>query len=130
MSEHAISPGPRDAAQEVAHRISEFTYQWLSERELQDAMWGVLSGGFSARREVVLSVRDRADFVVKHGFSVAIEVKVAGSRNPILRQLGRYAEHDSVDALVLASARRTLLHAMPAAIHGKPLAVALVAGSL
>lgn len=116
----------------VVQQLASHAYAWSTEAELQDGIRETLLSRFDhVQSEVVLSRRDRPDFVVDvAGAVIAIEVKVAGARNEILRQLGRYAEHDTVDGLVLASARRTLLWALPESIHGKPLAGALVAGPL
>lgn len=121
-----------EAAQLVSTYLSSFTYDWTTERELQDAIWPVLCARFDhAQREAILSARDRPDFIVDpDDAAVAIEVKVKGSRNAILRQLGRYAEHDDIAAIVLASGRRTLLAGIPLEIHGKPVAVALVTAPL
>ncbi|WP_081288731.1 hypothetical protein [Mycolicibacterium conceptionense] len=111
-----------DAANVVADHLLGFAYQWTTERELQDAMWSVLAAQFpGAQREAVLSPKDRPDFLVLlDGTAVAIEVKVAGARSAVLRQLGRYAAHDTVDAIVLASGRRVLAAGIPEVIHGKP----------
>lgn len=113
---------PADAALVVANDLSGFTYRWTTEAELQAAMHTVLVERFHTDREKALSRRDRPDFLVNVGmFTVAIEVKVQASRSSVIRQLGRYAEHSSVDALLFASGRRTLVPAMPQEIHGKPL---------
>ncbi|OBC11404.1 hypothetical protein A5784_34975 [Mycobacterium sp. 852013-50091_SCH5140682] len=120
-----------EAAEAVAEYLSGFTYQWTSEVELQQAIWDVLPVRFLAERERALSSRDRPDFMVNvHGLSVAIEVKVAGARNAVLRQLGRYAEHDTVDAIVLASGRRVLAAAIPEIIHTKPVLAIHLGGCL
>jgi len=110
------------AAQRVAEHLTGFTYRWATEADLQDAMAGLLADSlFEVEREKRLDRRDRPDFLVTaDGRTVAVEVKVKGSRTAVLRQLGRYAEHDSVDAIVFASGLRTLAAAMPAAIHSKP----------
>ena len=122
----------RSAADDVASVLSSFTYDWLDEAALQRHLLSALSrAGFQARREVRLSPRDRPDFVVDHmGYAVAVEVKVKGGRPVIWRQLGRYAQHECVDAVVLAAGKRTLLAACPTDLCGKPVAVALLAGAL
>ena len=123
--------GPAVAAQQVVDCLGAQLYAWSDERELQDLVAHRLASAFPIRREKPLSRRDRPEFLVTAGdFTVAIEVKVAGARNMVLRQLGRYAAHDTVTAVVLASGRRTLLAGVPAVIHGKPIAAALLAGGL
>ena len=114
-------------AERLATYLSGFDYRWSTELELQDAMWEVLKRRFPdefpvVQREGQLSPQDRPDFIVDVGDTcVAVEVKVKGSRNSVLRQLARYAAHDEVDAVVLASGKRTLAAAMPLMIHDKPL---------
>ncbi|WP_099024351.1 hypothetical protein [Mycolicibacterium palauense] len=112
---------PADAALAVANALTGFTYCWTAEADLQAAMHDVLAPRFHTDREKALSRRDRPDFLVNVGvLTVAVEVKVKGARNAVVRQLGRYAEHDDVDALLFASGRRVLVPAMPGEIHGKP----------
>lgn len=122
---------PRAVAHRVAETITAAGYVWGSEADLQATVQTILSRQYEVRREKSLSPRDRPDFLVDvDGLTIAVEIKVSGSRNPILRQIGRYAAYDEVDAVVLASARRTLLAGLPPAIHGTPVAVALLAGAL
>lgn len=114
-------------AERLAVYLAGFDYRWTSELELQDAIWQLLLPRFPdefplLQREAILSPQDRPDFMVTVGdTAVAVEVKVKGSRNAVLRQLGRYAAHAEVDAVLLASGRRVLAAAMPTSIHGKPL---------
>jgi hypothetical protein len=123
--------GPAVAAQQVVDCLDAQLYAWSDERELQDLVAQRLASAFLVRREKPLSQRDRPDFLVTAGdFIVAVEIKVAGARNTVLRQLGRYAARGAVSAVVLASGRRTLLAGVPTEIHGKPIAVALLAGAL
>lgn len=112
---------PADAALKVANDLAGFTYRWTSEADLQAAMHEVLVARYHTHREKALSRRDRPDFLVNVGmFTIGIEVKVKASRTEVIRQLGRYAEHQSVDAIVFASGRRVLVPAIPSEIHGKP----------
>jgi hypothetical protein len=123
-------------AERLATYLAAFDYRWTSELELQDAIWDLLLPRFPAefpllQREAILSPQDRPDFMVTvGGTTVAVEVKVKGSRNAVLRQLGRYAAHDEVDAVLLASGRRVLAATMPPSIHGKPLLAVFVGASL
>lgn len=68
-------------------------------------------------REVQLSPSDRVDFMVD---GVAIELKVKCSTNEILRQLARYAQHDSVREILLLSVTRAPLLKLPPTLNGKP----------
>lgn len=114
-------------AERLVSYLAGFDYRWSTELQLQDAMWSVLQPRCPEEfpvlhREYRLSPEDRPDFMVTVGnTTVAVEVKVQGSRHAVLRQLGRYATHDEVDAVVLASGRRVLAAAMPVSLHGKPL---------
>ena len=110
------------AARRVADHLGRHTYRWTTERDLQQGIGAVLAKEFEhCRAEAAISAKDRPDFLVyADGCTVALEVKVRGSFALILRQLGRYAQHDRVDALVLAAGRRTLLPGMPATLLGKP----------
>lgn len=120
-----VPSGPRAAALQVAQHLEAHVFQWTNERELQHGIGDALAPRFDVQAEVVLSRHDRPDFVVTvPPYRVAIEVKVAGARTAILRQLSRYAAHASVDALVLAAGLRALLPGIPTEIHGKPVLVA------
>jgi hypothetical protein len=126
-----VHGGPDVAARQIVECLGAQLYAWCDERELQDLVAQQLASSFQVCREKALSQRDRPDFLVTAGgFTVAVEIKVAGAANAVLRQLGRYAAHDAVSAVVLGSGRRTLLAGVPAVIHGKPIAVALLAGGL
>ena len=131
MSVAACGASAVHAARAVADHLLGFTYQWTTEAELQQAIWDVLPARFPADRERSLSRRDRPDFIVDvDGMSVAIEVKVAGARSMVLRQIGRYAEHDQVDAIILASGRRVLAARIPDVIHTKPVLAIHLGGLL
>lgn len=74
-----------------------------SEREMQMAIAKLLvENGIQFRPEARLSSRDRIDFLVGR---VGIEVKHAGSYQQVASQLLRYAESDSVDAVLLVTDR-------------------------
>lgn len=123
--------GGRAAAIEIAHHLERHTYRWTTERQLQDGIAGVLATRFEVYAEYALSQQDRPDFwVAVRGYHVAVEVKIRGARTPILQQLGRYAAHNSVDAVLLASGKRALLVGIPAEIHGTPIVVTHTKGPL
>jgi hypothetical protein len=65
-------------------------------------------------REVRLSATDRVDFMVD---GVAIEVKVrASAARGLVSQIERYARHERVTSIVVATAKATSL---PACVGGK-----------
>jgi hypothetical protein len=66
------------------------------------------------KREVVLSDRDRIDFMVNN---IGIEIKINGSSSKIFRQCRRYCKHNEVDELILASNKAM---GLPKNIEGKP----------
>ena len=111
--------------EDIAAAIGSVTYSVNSETELQAAIFDVLTdAGLPAVREVRLDARDRPDLMVG---TVAVEVKTAGTWVAAVRQCQRYASHDAVDAVVLATTRTAHL-AAPASIGGKPLRVVHIHG--
>jgi hypothetical protein len=66
-------------------------------------------------RELRLSSRDRVDIWAN---GIVIEVKLGAARAmDIFRQMSRYAGHDAVEALILATNKAI---ALPPSINGKP----------
>jgi hypothetical protein len=121
------------AADALAVQLTSWTFgSWTSEKVLQEAMHPRLSAVWEVWREVRLSPQDRIDFIVTlpcsdgKQYRIGIEVKIQGAATGILRQLYRYARSDRVDALILASTRRTLLSGVPRSLYGKHIAVALL----
>ncbi len=109
--------------------LDDHRFSVTHEDELQAGIAEVLTGAeVPFAREVQLSRRDRIDFLT--GAGVGIEVKVDGTLPTLLRQLQRYAQHDRVRALLVAT-NRTRLLALPASLSGKPvLSARLLAGGL
>ena len=119
------------AALELTSVLCRYRFRWCDERDLQTAIGSVLAQRFDVQAETALSERDRPDFLVTVGGRlVAVEVKVQGAWTSIVRQLGRYATHPGVDAVVLADGRRALLPGLPDQIHGKPVDGVYVSGPL
>ena len=99
----------------MAARIN-LTSEATAHRDIERAL---SSAAIEFRSEVKLSAADRIDVLVG---GVGIEIKVGHSRREIWKQLKRYAAHDSIGALVLATGK-----AFPANIpdvDGTPLVVA------
>lgn len=85
---------------------------------MQDDVDQVLSAaGVTFTREARLDARDRPDFLTTSG--LAIELKVAGGRSAVVRQLLRYAEHEEVTGILLVTSRSRHL-GLPDLLGGKP----------
>jgi hypothetical protein len=90
-------------ATELSALLSGWTLRFATESLLQSDIGSVLSSeGVAFTREVQLSKKDIIDFVVGR---VGIECKIDGPRTAVLSQLSRYAQHDSVDELLLVTSR-------------------------
>ena len=86
-----------------------------TERQVQDGIDAELArAGIAFERECRLSAADVVDFLVE---GIALEVKISGGTLDIYRQLERYAAHDRVQSIILASNVATT---MPEEIKGKP----------
>lgn len=73
--------------------------------------------GIEFQREVVLSYRDRIDFMVGN---VGIEVKISGQAKAIYRQCVRYCAFNQVSTLLLVTNRAM---GLPGELEGKPVFV-------
>lgn len=108
-------------AQRIANAIATYRLPLTNEAALQDAVARVLDSlGVDFKREKRLSDKDRVDFFTYDG--LAIELKIDGGSNDVLRQLMRYADHGSVHALMLITTRSKHRN-LPDRILGKPLTV-------
>lgn len=88
------------------------------EKRLQTAIEEEFQrAGILYEREFRLSPKDVIDFIVGR---VGIEVKIKGGKLAIFRQVERYAQHDGIDALILAT---NVAMGMPEEINGKPVHV-------
>lgn len=99
-----------------------------NERQLQDAIEGVLraQSGLAFVREFQLDTRSRLDFVVGTLDSfVAIEVKILGALNSLVRQLHRYALDPRICGLLVVTTRIRLT-AVPQTLAGKPVVTCLL----
>ncbi|MEX5600717.1 hypothetical protein [Pseudophaeobacter sp. C1-32P7] len=112
----------RTQAERMVRVIESSRVNVTNEAAAQDAIHVALQRtGLDIAREVRLSARDRID-ILSGGVGIEVKVKSRQSRREIFKQLERYAEHDEVQALVLATAA-----AWPgniSEVKGKPLLVA------
>lgn len=117
-----------NSARRLRHWILSERMSWTTEDELQRIIGRRLDREVSLghpvthyEREVRVDERNRLDFAVQiDGDVVAVEVKIAGSRKDVLRQLTRYAHLDDVDELLLVTTKANH-HRMPTHINNKPL---------
>ncbi len=111
-------------ARQVVDLLGVYRFSYQHERDLQDGVEEVLAGaGLDFRREHRFTQQDVVDFLVG---DVALECKVAGGLNEVLRQLRRYAEQQDVAAVVLLTSRAH--HRPPATLAGKPVLVVHLGG--
>lgn len=119
------------AAVQVANVVSAHRFRYASEARLQEGLAVALTqAGYNVRREVRLDARSRVDLIVephRRLERVGVEVKVAGSRASVLRQVTRYLQSDEIDALVLVTSR--VRHTFAPIVAGKPLVVVQLAGA-
>ena len=107
-------------------RSSRFTF--VTELQLQDGIEQVLQiKQIPYDREFVASAKDRFDFLLPGG--AVIEVKTKWSWSDCLRQLGRYAEREDVEEIVIVGTPRWI-NRIPSAIHGKRIHRVHLIGSL
>lgn len=106
----------------IVSSLRRYAYRYTSEADLQAGVHaGVVAAGYHAVREHDLGPLGRLDLYVP-ALRVAIEVKVAGGANEVMRQIAGYATHPDVDGVVLVTTRPAR-HRMPATLGGKPVAV-------
>lgn len=98
----------------------------LEKRAQVDLETALKEAGFKFKREQVLSKRDIPDFVVTiDGHAIVLELKTRAQRKAIYRQLERYAEHESVDGLLLMTGTAM---GLPSHINNKPSRVVSMGG--
>lgn len=92
-------------------------FRFVNERELQDGIELVLRGaGLAITREASLGAAGTIDFLVD---DLGVEVKVAGSRADVVRQVHRYLQVDALSSILVVTTRAQLAR-LPASIAGKP----------
>lgn len=103
--------------QQITALLRSHRYPLGSEAALQQAIEDALTGAsVDFEREARLGPGERIDFLVTGG--VGIEAKTRCGKRIIYRQLERYARHEAVNALILATGTAI---GLPPALNGKPL---------
>jgi hypothetical protein len=108
----AADIGPQEIVRVLGALRVELSHEKSTQAQIAD---GLTQAGIAFEREHRLSDRDVVDFLIG---GTAVEVKLRRARPAeIFKQLRRYARHDRVSALVLATNRPM---GLPGAIEGKP----------
>ena len=90
-------------ARELKGLLAAYRIDCTDELTLQDGIARILTEhAVPFEREARLGARDRVDFLVG---DVAIECKIGGSVTELIRQLTRYAWHESVSELLVVTSR-------------------------
>lgn len=107
-------------AQEIAKLFYSTAFRFCDELTLQCGIERLLTlHQVGHTREVILSPKDRIDFMVDR---IGIEVKVDSPLTSVQRQLWRYAEHECIDSLILVTTRSAHKQ-LPNELLNKPLLV-------
>lgn len=110
-----------DEVESIVRALRNHRLGMSTELQFQQSVESVLQAlGVEHQREKVLDAANRPDFLTASG--IAIELKIDGSRNGVLRQLLRYSESANVSSVILVTTRSKHLK-MPQVIGGKPLYV-------
>jgi hypothetical protein len=118
VSMDAIAAATPPTLQRIMSVIKRHRFDLTTEKAAQAEIETVLQDAkVEFTREKRLSGRDIPDFFVP-ALGLAIEVKMKGAgKMKVYRQLERYAEHDTVQAILLVS---NLAMGLPPTINGKP----------
>ena len=102
---------------DLVRLIQRHRFDLSNEKSMQAQLAEVMTENkIEFEREKPLNQRDIPDFMVSGG--IAIECKMRGARKmDVFNQLRRYAGHDDVKVLILAT---NLSMGLPAEIGGKP----------
>ena len=104
----------------IADIIRSHKFRCGTEDELQRGIDAALSASsIEHEREYRLSEKDRIDFLCG---DVGIEVKTKGALAEVTRQVHRYVQNASVNALVLVTTKQAH-RSIPSKINGKSIRV-------
>ena len=99
--------------------LSRFRFRFANETELQEGIEKILlDSEFIFAREVPIGL-GRLDFMVDA--DIAIETKIGGSANELMRQVSRYAQSDRIQGILVVTSRAT--HTLPESFNSKPVMV-------
>jgi len=110
---------PSATAVDIVRLLQRCRLDLSTEKHLQGGVAQALTdAGIPFEREKRLSEHDIPDFVVEGGVAIECKMRHKARKLDVYKQLCRYAEHEEVTALVLAS---NISMGLPAEINGKPL---------
>lgn len=106
--------------QTIGNLLAQHAFDYSSEKQLQDGIEQVLAQhNVTYQREARLSSKDIVDFVLDaEGGQIAMEIKIDGNRNALLRQIGRYLQHDTVACVFVVGTPHWILN-LPQTLSGK-----------
>jgi hypothetical protein len=108
----------------IGAAIAAHRFNFGNEEEFQRGIAEAFKTmGIEYRREVVLTGKDRIDFMLADGLGV--EVKIDGSISALTRQLHRYAQLEALKTLVVVVGRVRLTN-LPSVMNGKSVHVIAV----
>lgn len=110
----------------IISALQSFRYSYADEREFQNGISSALENSFiSFERECDLGRHGIIDFTCG---KIGIEAKIKGNRQDLLRQVARYTQHDSIDQIIIASARRSMIQGAPTSLNGKKIYTVFLGG--
>lgn len=109
-----------DELETILSALSRARITAAHESDAQEQIAAALRGaGIECEREVRLGERDRVDILAGR---IAIEVKTKPVSSPVLwRQVQRYATHDRVETVIVASTLYRNVAGLPEELAGKPI---------
>lgn len=112
-------------AEDICNILSAYHISTYTEAAMQSDVQSIFETCCAFVREATLGPGERVDFLVGR---VAVECKIKGGKNEVLSQLIRYAEHDSVSAIVLVTAKANHRKIDGTELSGKRVHVVWVSG--
>lgn len=112
----------------LAALLRTYRFPIARESDLQAALETLFTAeniGFT--REHCLSKEDRPDFYLPDG-RIAIEAKIHGGIPSVIKQCRRYAEHETVDGVLLVT-KRAVHRIAEKTLAGKPFEVCWIGGN-
>jgi hypothetical protein len=101
--------------------VESHSFDTSTEKYLQEGLAVLFKNlGIPFAREVQLTKTDRIDFLIGN---LGVEAKIKGRKTAVLRQLHRYAQHESIHELLLITSRLQLAN-VPKQLNGKAVHIA------